>query len=268
VFIPADPRLPGWHRGFRSQNQRYPLAMPPSRSKGLLGLFKRRLRQLRALRENMRMRLSEPPIRGAAPIVRARLRAQSMLLALVGAVGFCGFAPASARDYAPREVGDWTVAASKDGKGCFLTRDYARNGGTTLLLGLDIDGTNRLSVLNPNWSIKPKDRLKLNFRLSNSSYPAHFAVGMASDGKQGFVTSFGAKFPSLFAASKLLEISRGDVPVERMSLDGGEAALSALKKCVDDQRASAAEGGNGKTPADDIPKDPFAPARGGNRDKP
>jgi len=70
-----------------------------------------------------------------------------------------------------------------------------------MLIGLDIDGANRLSVLNANWSIKSKDRLTLNFRLSNSSYPAHFAVGIVSDGKQGFVTSFGAKFPAYFAAS-------------------------------------------------------------------
>jgi hypothetical protein len=167
---------------------------------------------------------------------------------------------ASARDYAGRDVGGWTVTASKDGKGCFLTREYERNGGTTLLLGLDIDGTNRLSVLNANWSIKPKDRLKLNFRLSNSSYPAHFAVGMVSEGKQGFVTSFGAKFPSYFATSKDLRISRGDVPVERVSLDGGDTAVAELRNCVDDQRAKPAAAMRGKAHSDDIPMDPFAPA--------
>jgi hypothetical protein len=173
---------------------------------------------------------------------------------------------ASARDKAPSRdpasptVGDWRVAPSKDGKGCFLTRGYDRPGGTTLLLGLDIDGTNRLVVLNANWSIKPRDKLELNFRLSNSSYPAHFAIGMASDGKQGFVTSFGAKFPSLFAASKILHISRGDVPVERLDLDGSEAAIAALNDCVDDQRAKPAAGESGRADADDIPKDPFAPA--------
>jgi hypothetical protein len=183
-----------------------------------------------------------------------------MVFALVCAAGLFASDPVSARDYASRTVGDWTVVASKDGKGCFLTRDYEGNGETTLLLGLDIDGTNRLSVLNANWSIKARDQLKLNFRLSNSSYPAHFAVGILSEGKQGFVTSFGEKFPSYFAASKALNISRGDVPVERLSLDGGDAAVAELKKCVDDQQAKPAAAAGGKARSDDIPSDPFAPA--------
>jgi len=201
-------------------------------------------------------------IERAGLIVQVRLRAMvcPTLLACACAIGLSASAHAAARDYALRNVGDWTVAASKDGKGCFLTRDYAQNGGTTLLLGLDIDGANRLSVLNPNWSIKPKDQLKLNFRLSNSSYPAHFAVGIASDGKQGFVASFGAKFPSYFAASKTLDISRGDVPVERLGLDGGDAAVAELKHCVDDQRAAPAPTVSGTAHSGDIPIDPFAPA--------
>ncbi|HWW66122.1 MAG TPA: hypothetical protein VNZ43_15310 [Sphingomonadaceae bacterium] len=203
------------------------------------------------------------PIDYTGPIVRARLRASArpVFLALVCAAGLSVSDHASARDYASRAIGGWMVSASKDGKGCFLTRTYERPGGTTLLLGLDIDGTNRLSVLNANWSIKPKDRLKLNFRLSNSSYPAHFAVGMVSEGKQGFVTSFGAKFPSYFAASKALHISRGDVPVERLDLDGSSAAVAELRNCVEDQRVKpAAARGEGQR-LDHIPKDPFGPAQ-------
>ena len=180
-----------------------------------------------------------------------------MLAAVAGASAVPG-GSASARDYPSRSVGDWTVTASKDGKGCFLTREYEPNGGTTLLLGLDTDGTNRLSVLNPNWSIRPKDRLKLNFRLSNSSYPAHFAIGIASDGKQGFVTSFGAKFPSLFAASRTLYVSRGKVPVERLDLGGAGPAVTQLGKCVDDQRGAPAIADSKRARSDDIPKDPFA----------
>lgn len=206
------------------------------------------------------------PIGYAAPFFRTLLRAtvRPALFALVCAAGLSASERAYAREYASRDVGDWTVTASKDGKGCFLTRTYESPGDTTVLLGLDIGGTNRLSVLNANWSIKPKDRLKLNFRLSNSSYPAHFAVGIVSDGKQGFVTSFGAKFPSYFAASKVLQISRGKVPVERLNLDGGGAAVTALGHCVDDQRADGARdqpaaAPGGKAHSSDIPEDPFAP---------
>lgn len=182
------------------------------------------------------------------------------------AVAFAGGLSASAhaavRDYPSRDVNGWTVAASKDKTGCFLTREYERTGGTTLLLGLDIDGTNHLSVLNANWSIKPKDRLKLNFRLSNGGYSKHFAIGMASEGKQGFVTSFEPKFPSYFATSRFLHISRGDVPVEQLSLDGSGAAVTELRNCVALRRAKPAAGTGAKARSNAIPKDPFAPESG------
>lgn len=84
--------------------------------------------------------------------------------------GLLASAHASAQEYSVRDVGGWTVAASKDKDGCFLTRTYGGDGETTLLLGLDVDGSNHLSVLNANWSIKPKDRWKLTFRLSKGGY--------------------------------------------------------------------------------------------------
>jgi hypothetical protein len=89
------------------------------------------------------------------PIVRAPQIRRAALSILVCVASFIASNHASARDYAPHDVGDWTVAPSKDGKGCFLNREYDRSGGTTLLLGLDADGANRLSVLNANWSISP-----------------------------------------------------------------------------------------------------------------
>lgn len=173
--------------------------------------------------------------------------------------GLFASAPAAAQEYSVRDVGGWTVAASKDGQGCFLTRTYEGRGSTTLLLGLDIDGSNHLSVLNENWSIKPKDRLKLTFRLSNGGYSDHPVVGMASDGKKGFVTNFDAKFPSHFAASKALHIYRGDVPVEQLGLDGSGAAVAELRRCVGIQAAKPAAGAREKGRSGRIPKDPFAP---------
>jgi hypothetical protein len=166
---------------------------------------------------------------------------------------------ASAQQYPARDLGGWTVAASKDEKGCFLTRQDAGSGETTLLLGLDIDDGNHLTVLNRNWSIKPKDRLELDFRLSDGGYPKHFVVGLASNGKPGFVTNFEAKFPSRFAASRFLHIYRGEVPVEKFSLDGSGAAVAELRRCVDVFRAKAAGEVRGKHRSADIPKDPFAP---------
>ncbi|WP_420140320.1 hypothetical protein [Sphingomonas sp.] len=192
----------------------------------------------------------------------ARAATGAAFLIAAGAGAFSG-ARAAAPAY-PQDVGGWTLAESSDGKGCFLTRIYDHRGDTTLLLGLDVDGSNHLSVLNANWSIKPKERLKLTFRLSGGTYPRHFAVGMASDGKQGFVTNFEAKFLPLFAASRDLFVANGAVPVERLPLDGSGAALGELRKCVAAQRAKPAPAPGKTTKSDDIPEDPFAPA---NRDK-
>jgi hypothetical protein len=167
-------------------------------------------------------------------------------------------AAATAGSYATQDVAGWMVAASKDGHGCFVTKTFNRTGATTVLLGLDRSGGNRLSVLNSNWSIKPKDRLKLDFALSHGAYPKHFAIGIASDDKQGFVTNFEAQFLAYFAKSEFLNIARGDVPVERLNLAGSGPATVELKKCVAAQRARS---GTDETAPDtgDIPTDPFAP---------
>jgi hypothetical protein len=201
--------------------------------------------------------MSQQTIHITGPIDRSVFRAT--VIGSIVATALFAFAPARAQDYAVRDVGDWTVTASRDKQGCFLTRAYERPGDTTLLLGLDIDGTNHLSVLNADWSIKPQDQLRLNFRLSTGGYANHFAVGMASEGKRGFVTTFEAKFPAYFASSKVLRVSRGNVPVEQLSLEGSGAAVAELRRCVWIHKAKIVGGGARKDRADKIPTDPFAP---------
>ncbi|WP_341207844.1 hypothetical protein [uncultured Sphingomonas sp.] len=166
----------------------------------------------------------------------------------------------AAADYATREVGAWVVSASSDRKGCFLTRTYPEPRGTTLQFGLDIDGSNRLTLLNPNWSIRAREQLRLDFRLSTSAFPRHLAIGIATAGQRGFVTSFGATFPRSLATSDSLKVRRGDVPVEELKLDGSGAAIVELRKCVDRQRAPAA-GKSMRDAGSRIPLDPFASDR-------
>ncbi len=166
--------------------------------------------------------------------------------------------PAAAADYATRDIGAWVVSASSDKQGCFLTRTYPGPRGTTVQFGLDTDGSNRLTILNPNWSIREKEQLRLNFRLSGASFPRHLAVGIVAEGKKGFVTSFGVAFPGNFAASEFLRIHRGDVPVEDLRLDGSGAAVAELRKCVDRYRNAPASARPTQKDADGIPIDPFA----------
>lgn len=176
-------------------------------------------------------------------------------MAVAGVAAALVFAtPVLAQGYATRQIGEWTIAASKDGSGCFTSRAFDQPGGTTLLLGLDRDGSNHFSTLNENWSIRPQDRLTLSFRLTQRGYPDHEAIGIVADGKQGFVAAFDADFPTLIARSKTLEIDRGATPVARLPLDGSGAAVAALKQCV------AAQHGSDEAAATDdgVPRDPFA----------
>ena len=182
----------------------------------------------------------------------ARLRYR--LLALGLAMGSAASAVA-----APATVAGWTVAPAEDGAGCFVTRTFDRAGETTVLLGLDRDGSNRLSVLNGNWSIRARERVRLTFRLSKAAYPRHAAIGIAADGRQGFVTTFGKDFPAQFAATRTLDIARGDVPVERLALDGSGAAVAALRRCV---AALAGKRGAERQRDGAIPRYPFAPSAG------
>ncbi|GGB36174.1 hypothetical protein GCM10011380_26950 [Sphingomonas metalli] len=158
----------------------------------------------------------------------------------------------------PQTVGEWTVAIGKDGDGCFLSRRYDRLGATTLLLGLDRDGTNHLSVLNANWTIQPRDRQALDFRLSKGRYDRHFVVGIAADGQQGFATSFEWRFPAYFATSAFLHIDRGRIPVERLSLEGSGDAVATLRRCVAALGRTGADATKAAGAGTGIPRDPFA----------
>lgn len=186
-----------------------------------------------------------------------RIMPSAAMLSILALATTVASAPARAADYATRDVGAWIVSASSDQNGCFLTRIYPGPRGTTLLFGLDVDGSNRLTLLNPNWSIRARERLRLDFRLSNSAFPRHRAIGIASQGRRGFVTDFGATFPRSFAASDYLNVRRGDVPVEELKLNGSGAAIAELRSCVDHQRAPAT-GKSAKDGGGRIPLDPFA----------
>lgn len=180
-------------------------------------------------------------------------------VALMLAITILASAPVAASAYLSKTIAGWTIAASADGSGCFVTRDYGAPNGTMLLLGLDIAGANRLSVLNADWSIKPKTQVVLDFRLSNGNYSKHAAVGIAANGMKGFVTDFEVRFPAHFAASDFLHIQRGEIPVAHLALAGSGAAVAELRRCVVTLRAPTPDGSAAQEPSGRIPRDPFAP---------
>lgn len=187
----------------------------------------------------------------------SRFRRTLCLLALGTSLLLSG--AASAQDYATRNLGLWTVSASGDRKGCLLTRTYQGPGETTLLLGLDADNSNRLTIINANWSIREKDQLRLNFVLSHAAFPRHLAIGIEASGKRGFAAQFGAAFPTTFATSSFLHIQRDKVPVDELDLNGSSAAVAELRKCVDLYRRTPARVDSRTRQDSRIPIDPFAP---------
>ncbi|MFD1787225.1 hypothetical protein ACFSC3_06550 [Sphingomonas floccifaciens] len=162
--------------------------------------------------------------------------------------------PASAQTAPKKTLGAWSLAVSRDGQGCFVTRRFDGPGETVLMLGLDSDGSNHLTILNGNWSIVPKQALTLEFRLSRGGYGDHAAIGIDVDGTRGFVATFEPRFPDHFAASERLDIYRGKMPVARLDLTGSGAAVAELKRCT----AKQAPGAKGSSPSSDVPIDPFA----------
>ncbi len=199
----------------------------------------------------------------ASPIRLRNIVGRAAVILLAVGAGPTLAAQASPDAYAVRSLGDWTLAPSSDAPGCFMTRDYAGAGGTTLLFGLDADGQNHLSVLNDNWSIKPKERLTLDFRLSNGRYLKQTAIGMTSDRKRGFVTRLPTKFTADLATSKFLNIDRGDIPVARLTLDGSAPAITELKRCIAAVSAPPSAATAGGNDDQTVPKDPFS--RGSNK---
>lgn len=201
-------------------------------------------------------RCSRRAARIASDCVQVPLRALIPLSALLTLTS--AGAQAAGADYATRDVGPWVVSASSDKQGCFLTRIYRSPRATTVQFGLDVDGSNRLTILNANWSVQEKQQLRLDFRLSKAAFPRHLAVGIAAEGKKGFVTSFGASFPRIFAASEYLRINRGGVPVEDLGLNGSGAAVAELRQCVDRHRDMRASADAVDKDASGIPIDPFS----------
>lgn len=192
--------------------------------------------------------------------IEPRTRAPRVALAAMlaaAAIGAGAAAPARAADYPGRTVAGWTVAASRDGQGCFLTRGFAMNGGTQLLLGLNADGTSQLTLLNANWSIAPREALTLTYRLSRAAYADHRAIGLHADGKRGFVAAFDRAFPERFAAARTLAVTRGTVPVAALDLAGSGAAVAEMRRCVAAQRNRSAADPAAES-STEIPRDPFA----------
>src|SRR5215217_7650910 len=96
-------------------------------------------------------------------------------------------------------AGGWDVIQGDDH--CAIHLEYEGPGDTELNVMLQLDGTVLLAMYNSNWTIKEDEKVELEYRLNGGSYGGGKAVGLASSGKRGFVTSFDQNFLNDFVQS-------------------------------------------------------------------
>ena len=166
--------------------------------------------------------------------------------------------PLQARTWA--DAGGWEVAESTDRDGCYMASEFQGPGDTTLILTHQLNGRILLGVSNTNWSISKDDKFAdLRYVLDKVAYSGGEAVAVIhNDGSKGFVTLLNADFLTDFAASKSLDIKRGDVVVDELLLNGSAAGLAQMGKCMAHLKAVEAAAAREKARWKHIPKDPFA----------
>lgn len=185
-----------------------------------------------------------------------------LVIALAGA--------ASAKDFG--EHGGYQVVAlpgtseEKQGACVMAEDDFEGPGGTRLRLYRYVKEPGAVAVIidNYNWTSKENEEYDLKYDFGEYFY--NRKAGGTVDGiHHGFVAAFPYdEFMETFTKSKRLHVYRGDIVVDRLSLDGSAAGGAAFERCfayvVADDRAKARERARWKS----IPKDPFGtvPERG------
>lgn len=163
-------------------------------------------------------------------------------------------APAAARDWP--DAGGFEIHEGDEF--CYLWSEYQGPGESVLSLALRRDKNVMLMVLNDNWSaVVDKEYKDLSFRLDGVSYEGGAATGILNAGKRGFIQPMNSDFLPHFVKSSYLHVYKGEKLIDRLTLEGSAAAVSAVQRClayVDGlRRAEERE----RKRYEDIEKDPF-----------
>jgi len=176
--------------------------------------------------------------------------------ALAAAISSMLATPALAEDWA-REVGGWTVG--RTGDMCIMTMEYEGAGATNLTLAVNEETEKTyLSVDNYLWSAKEGEVYELAYHLGEWVYTAPAIGTEANYIRKGFITSVSSEFLSDFAKSDDLEITRGDILVDDLSLKGSAAGLAVFERCRTELARDMEQRRRDRERLSHIPTDPFA----------
>lgn len=155
-------------------------------------------------------------------------------------------------------VAGWETFES-DGEMCGVGSDYEGDGETRLIVTINLEDRVALLASNYNWSAKEGEKYEgIEYILNGSSFGGGVAVGIETDLRKGFVTTFPVTFLNDFAAGTSLHIYKGDKAIDRLNLKGSGAAVAHLRRCIARLKAVRAAENREKAKFADIPKDPFA----------
>lgn len=179
------------------------------------------------------------------------VRATALTLMIVS----LGSSAATAREW-PKTSG-WNVGQLDDA--CAITSSFEGKGDSELTLFLNLDGTAGLHVTNAQWSAKKGEAYELSYIVNGHSYSGNsIGIGESYDSRKGFVATFPRSFVEDVRKSSNLVIKRGDVTVDRLSMDGSSAALLVAESCVSAVRAHVDAATREKRRFSNIADDPFA----------
>ena len=156
------------------------------------------------------------------------------------------------------EVAGWTI--SRDSDSCSMYMQYEGPGETQVLFVKSVDGTYGLAIANNQWSAAEGNQYKIRYILNGKTYTGGKDIGMKSGIAGGFMSFFGRDFEKDLVLGSSLHIELDGNLIDRLSLKGTGAAVTAINRCLVRVRAYIAAADREKKKWGDLPVDPFAAA--------
>lgn len=121
------------------------------------------------------------------------------------------------------------------------------------------DGDSTASLTNTAWNASKGEKYELSWDVNGNRYIGS-AMGLGEQyfARKGFAGKFDAEFVNDVAAGSSLHVYRGDVVVDRLSLEGSGAAVSVASRCGQTVRANIAAVEREKQRFAHIADEPFA----------
>lgn len=173
---------------------------------------------------------------------------------------FMAAAPTAASAKSWPDAGGWSIAEGETGCGIFSGFDG--KGDTELTVLLNTDGSSGAMLTNLGWNAAEGEKYEIAWVLNGNRYEGtNFGTGRKYETRKGFVAQFDGSFLDDFAGGSSLNVYRGEILVDQLSLAGSAAAVAVAKRCVAHVKALRDAEEREKQKFSHISDDPFAVRR-------